>query len=173
MITLTAVVLFYGGKVIAGSLINTSGPADYAVVLGLALENGKPTKDLMYRVETAKRYLDDHPDTTLILTGGNPDESGRTEAVVMRDLLTEIGVPQEKMILEDKAENTKENFRNILSMIDPKQTIVLISSNYHMDRAVLTAKGAGFENVLCLPAPSEFLNFSANVMREIILELNH
>ena len=172
VITLTAVVLFYGGKVIAGSLINTSGPADYAVVLGLALENGKPTKDLMYRVEPAKRYLDDHPDTTLILTGGNPDESGKTEAAVMRDLLTEIGVPQEKMILEDKAENTKENFRNILSMIDPKQTIVLISSNYHMDRAVLTAKGAGFENVLRLPAPSEFLNFSANVMRKIILELN-
>ena len=173
VIALTAVVLFFAGKIIAGSLINTSGPADYAVVLGLALEDGKPTKNLLYRVETAKKYLDSQPDATLILTGGNPDESGRPEAAVMRDLLAEIGVPQEKTILEDNAKTTADNFRNTVSVIDSKQPIVLISSNYHMDRAVLAAKGAGFDHILRLPAPSEFLNYGANVMWEIILELNH
>ena len=172
IIVLTAVILFFGGKVIAGSLINTAAPADYAIVLGMALENGKPTKDLLYRVETARQYLDQHPEATLILTGGNPDESGKTEAAVMRDLLAELGVPQEKMILEDKAGTTKENFRNTAQMVDPGRPIVLISSNYHMDRAVLTAKSAGFTDILRLPAPSQFLYYGANVMWEIILELN-
>ena len=76
------------------------------------------------------------------------------------------------MMLEDKAESTEENFRNTVSMIDPKQPIVLISSNYHMNRAVMTARDVGFDNVLRLPAPSQILNFGANVMWEVILELN-
>ena len=50
--------------------------------------------------------------------------------------------------------------------------VVLISSNYHMDRAAQTAKSAGFSNGLRLPAPSSFLSFGANVMSEVVLELN-
>ena len=172
IIVLTAVILFFGGRIISGSLIITSGPADYAIVLGLALEDGKPTKDLQYRMETARQYLNEHPDAALILTGGNPDESGKTEAAVMRDLLTELGVPQDKMILEDRAGTTKENFRNTAAMIDPARPVVLISSNYHMDRAVRTAEAAGFTNILRLPAPSQFLCYGANIMWEIVLELN-
>ena len=171
VIIMTAVILFFGGKIIAGSMINTSAPADHVVVLGHALEDGKPAPDLLYRLETAKQYLDRNPDATLILTGGNPDKSGKTEAGVMCELLTELGVPQDKMILEDKAQTTKRNYENTIKMIDPKQPVVLISSNYHMDRAVLTARDAGFENILRLPAPSEFLYFGANVMWEIVLEL--
>ena len=41
-----------------------------------------------------------------------------------------------------------------------------------MDRAVQTAKSAGFTNILRLPAPSSFLGYGANVMSEVILELN-
>ena len=49
---------------------------------------------------------------------------------------------------------------------------VLISSDYHMDRAVRTAESAGFSDVLRLPAPSSFRNFGANILSEVILELN-
>ncbi len=89
----SAVILFFCGKVIAGGLINTAGPANSAIVLGLALENGKPAPDLLARLDTARTYLEKYPEAQLILTGGNADESGRTEAAVMRDLLTEQGVP--------------------------------------------------------------------------------
>ena len=57
-------------------------------------------------------------------------------------------------------------------MIDPAAPVVLISSNYHMDRAVRTARNAGFTKILRMPAPSSFLYFGANVMGEVILELN-
>lgn len=46
-IAAAAVILFLCGRVVVGSLINTSGPAKYVVVLGMALENGAPTKDLL------------------------------------------------------------------------------------------------------------------------------
>ncbi len=55
---LSAVILFFCGKVITGGFINTAGQADYAIVLGLALENGKPVPDLTARLDTAKTYLE-------------------------------------------------------------------------------------------------------------------
>ena len=123
-------------------------------------------------MNTAKAYLEKYPEAQLILTGGNADGSGRTEAVVMRDILTERGIVNERMILEDQAKSTKDNFRNTAQIIDPGEPVVLISSNYHMDRAVQTAESAGFSDVLRLPAPSSLLGFGANVIYEVVLELN-
>lgn len=125
----TALILFFCGRVAVGSLINTAQPAEHAIVLGMALQNGKPTDDLLSRLDTAQRYLEHNPDANLILTGGNAGEDGRTEAAVMRDLLLERGVSEESLRLEDQAKTTKENFRNTARMIDPTAPLVLISSN--------------------------------------------
>ena len=57
-------------------------------------------------------------------------------------------------------------------MTDPNEPVVLITSDYHMDRAVQTAAGAGFTRVMRLPAPSSPVHFGANVLWEAILELN-
>lgn len=170
-VLLTLVIVFFSGKVITGSMISTAARADNAIVLGLALENGRPAGDLLARLDTARAYLEEYPETKLILTGGNADESGRTEAAVMRDLLAERGVADERMILEDKAETTKDNFRKTAQIIDPDKPVVLISSDYHMDRAVQTAEAAGFSDILRLPAPSSFMNYGANILSEVILEL--
>ena len=172
LILLVLVIVFFSGKVIRGSLMNTAGPADKAIVLGLALENGRPPRDLLARLDTAQEYLEEYPEAHLILTGGNADASGRTEAAIMRDILAERGVPEERMLLEDLSENTKDNFRNTAQIIDPAAPVVLISSGYHMDRAVQTAESAGFSNVLRLPAPSSFLSYGADVISEVMLELN-
>ena len=172
VIALSALIIALCAKVVIGGLINTAKDADNVIVLGMALQNGKPTKDLTYRLDTARKYLDKNPSATLILTGGNPDDNGLTEAAVMRDLLTEQGVPEDKMILEDKAQTTSDNFINVARMLDPSAPIILVSSNYHMDRAVQTAADAGFTDCLRLPAPSEPLQYGANVMWEVILDIN-
>ena len=167
-----AVLVFFLGKVIAGGLPRTEAAAKNVLVLGLGLENGKPTYDLLSRLDTAERYLRDHPEATLVLTGGNPDVSGRTEAAVMRDLLVERGVARERLRLEDRAETTKDNFRNAAKMINPDEPTVLITSNYHMDRAAQTARAAGFTHILRLPAPSSPVTYGANILWEAAMELN-
>ncbi len=172
VILFSAVTIFYCGKAIDGCMINTADKADYALVLGLALENGKPTPDLLRRLDTAQAYLKQYPEAQLILTGGNADESGRTEADVMWDILIERGVPEDRLIVEDQARSTVENFANIAKMITPDEPVVMISSNYHMDRAVRTAKHNGFSHVMRLPAPSGFWEFGANMMSEVILDWN-
>ena len=168
----SAVILFFCGRVITGSLINNAGPADYAIVLGLALENGEPAPDLLARLDTAREYLEKHPETQLILTGGNADASGRTEADVMHDILTERNVPEDKLILEGQAQTTKENFGNIAGMISAEEPVVMISSNYHMDRAVRNASESGFSHMMRLPAPSGFFAYGANMLSEVVLDLN-
>ena len=172
VVLFSAVILFFCGKVITGGIINTAGQADYAIVLGLALENGQPAPDLLSRLATAQAYLDKYPDAHLILTGGNADASGRTEAAVMRDVLTAGGVLEDRLILEDQAKSTKENFRNIAGIVSPEEPIVMISSDYHMDRAVRTASKYGFPHLMRLPAPSRILAYGANMLSEVVFNLN-
>lgn len=172
VILLTVILGFFCIKVIVGSCINTSEKSDYAIVLGLALENGQPTEPLLLRLDTAQKYLEQYPEAKLILTGGNADSSGKTEAETMRELLIEKGVPDTSLILEDAAKTTVENFRNVAEMIDPMTPVVFISSDYHMDRAVLHAKKAGFTNIRRLPAPSLFFEYGANMMSEVVLTIN-
>lgn len=166
------IILFFLVKITVGSLINTENDTKYTVVLGQALEDGKPTKDLLYRIETAKKHLEKYPDSVLILTGGNPDKTGKTEAAAMKEILLADGVPEEKMILEDKAGSTKENFENTAEMLDADTPIILISSNYHMDRATMEAKDAGFKTIYRMPAPSSAVFYGVNVLWEVVLEIN-
>ena len=170
IVFVTGVLLFVAGKVCAGCFIHNDEPAENVIVLGMATENGKPTDDLLLRLDTAAKYLEEHPESVAVLTGGNPDESGRTEAAVMHDILAGRGIAEERMIIEDQSDTTIANYKNTAKLINPDEPVVLISSNYHMDRAVQTAKNAGFTNVLRLPAPSSFITFGSNVMSEVIAE---
>ena len=159
-------------KVISGGFINTAGDAQNVIVLGMALQNGEPSKDLDYRLDTAAQYITNHPGAILILSGGNPDDTGTTEADIMQTLLIQRGVSSDLMILEEQSSTTRENFVNTAKLIDVTGPVVLITSNYHMDRAVMMSKEAGFSNCMRLPAPSDPLQYGANVMWEVILEMN-
>ncbi len=88
-----------------------------------------------------------------------------------RDILIEQGVPEDRLILEDQAKSTKENFRNIAGIISVKEPVVMISSNYHMDRAARTASKIGFSHVMRLPAPSGFGAFGSNMLMEVLADL--
>ena len=167
-----AVFLFFLGRVAAGCVLRTDGPARHALVLGLALEHGRPVPDLLARLDTAEAFARENPDALLVLTGGNPDASGLTEAAVMGRILRARGIAEERMLPEDRAETTRDNFRNTALLINPATPVVLISSDYHMDRAVRTARAAGFTTVLRRPAPSSRLHFAANVMWEVMLEVH-
>ena len=172
VIAATALILFIGGRVIVTGATTGTGVSDHVIVLGMALENGQPTKDLLYRINTAQSYAQAHPDAVLILTGGNPGADGRTEAEVMRDILVENGFPEDRIVLEDRASNTIQNFVNTAQLIAPSEQVMLVSSNYHMGRAIKTAESAGFTQVIRLPAPSSFVPYGANVMWEVMMEIN-
>ena len=140
-----------------------------AVVLGMALEDGKPTRDLVLRVNAAAEYLSKHPESVLILTGGKTGNTDRTEAGVMKKILIESGVPEEKIELEEQAATTVENFVNVGRMTGFADPIALITSNYHMYRSMKIARRAGFMDIILAPAPAEPFTYLFSVAWEVII----
>jgi uncharacterized SAM-binding protein YcdF (DUF218 family) len=58
-------------------------------------------------------------------------------------------------------------------MVDVSMPVLVVSSNYHMARALRNAREAGFSAAKGLPARSDPLWNGANVMWEVISELDH
>ena len=57
-------------------------------------------------------------------------------------------------------------------MVSKDEPVVMISSNYHMDWAVRIASREGFTQIMRLPAPSGLFAYGANMLSEVVLDLN-
>jgi uncharacterized SAM-binding protein YcdF (DUF218 family)/glycosyltransferase involved in cell wall biosynthesis len=78
------------------------------------------------------------------------------EAEVMRSLAESAGVPPDRILLEKEAANTYENvvFVNRLLEEHDWDTVLLVSSPYHMRRALLTWRGVAPDvTVIAAPVP--------------------
>ncbi len=118
---------------------------DFIIVLGAGLSGGvRVTPLLKSRLNKALKVFDSHlfvPD--IIVSGGQGEDEKISEAQAMKIYLLEQGVPEEKIILEDQSRNTRENLlfsEQIMSTLKPEHQSVLVTSNYHVLRAVILAK---------------------------------
>ena len=89
----------------------------------------------------------------VIVTGGSLF-AARSEAGAMKEYLVSLGVPREKIIAEERARDTWENALFSKKICDEKgyKRIAIVTSAYHMRRAVLSFEKAGFENAVPYPA---------------------
>ena len=172
MIIFDAFILLVAARVQAFGRKADEGPADCAVVLGAALEDGRPTRELIARVDAAAAWASARPEAVLIVTGGNPAPGSPSEAEVMRDLLVRRGVAGERVRLEDRSTDTRENFLNVARMVDPARPMAVVTSGCHMLRAAGLARGAGFARVLRVPARDDPARLPANVLWEVICVVN-
>lgn len=93
-----------------------------------------------------------HPEAALLLSGGHYDPDDRIpEARIARDLLVELGHPPDRMLLEDRSRTTWENGVLSREIAGPKpgQTWVLVTSAFHMPRAVGVFRKLGWQVVPC------------------------
>ena len=90
-------------------------PHCVVAVLGLVLgPGGVPSPALRARCERAAQVAKER-DATVIPTGGDAAGAGVTEARAMADVLGgEMGVREERLLLEEEARNTVENAINVL-----------------------------------------------------------
>ncbi len=127
----------------------TKANSEYALVLGTEVINGKPTKVLTERIKATKEFLDLYPKTIAILSGGKVQDKNISEAECMKNTLIDMGIDENRLILEDKSRNTVENFefaKKILNELSPDTNeITIISSDTHLYRACYLAKKSGFK----------------------------
>lgn len=87
----------------------------------------------------------------ILMTGGSGDlfDPSFKEAILMRDLAVEFGVPKEKVITETESRNTRENVvytKQLLDKIKAKK-VILVTSAFHLPRSLALFKKAGVDVV--------------------------
>ena len=141
------------------------------IVLGTTVNGTEPSPMLKQRLDAALEYLNTYPDAICIVTGGKGDDVNLSEAQCMFNYLTAAGIDGSRITMEDRATTTVENLQNVRAMLDTNEVDIL-SSDFHLYRAGLIAKEAGFIPTL-IPAKTEPLSLLAPwFLREIVaLEL--
>ena len=133
------------------------------IVFGAKVKESGPTKTLAARLDTAAAALEADPDGVIVVSGGRGIDEPVAEAVSMRDYLVSHGVPEEKILVEDRAHNTAENIRYSVALIEENgladRKTVCVSSDTHVPRIRLLCAREGVEaEYLKAPFPKkEFL----------------
>ena len=114
--------------------------ADYCIVLGAQWKSNGPSDVLRRRLDAAVEYLVENPETKVIVTGGQGQNEVLAEGVGMAGYLSDAGIENSRILIEDKATNTYENLVFSAEYLDEaKDTVVLVTNNFHVFRAVKIA----------------------------------
>ena len=125
---------------------------DAVLVLGVELaQDDAPTPEMVARAQAA---ADAHASLCweagralpLITCGGVLPGHELSEAGVLAQLLVRRGVEADCIVKEDRSTTTMENMRNAARLLGGTKgkRIFVVTSDYHVKRAVLTARRVGF-----------------------------
>lgn len=147
------------GAVLTGARDQIRGDPQIMIILGCQVKPWGPSILLQDRLDKALSYLEDHPDLTVVVSGGQGPGEPMSEARAMYEYLVENDVEGEKILLEEDSHNTWQNMRNTYALLtaegyDPHEGILVVSNGFHLTRTRMLAGRAGFWNVSALSAPS-------------------
>ena len=122
---------------------------DFVIILGCSpMNDGTPTPLLKGRVDRAvefyrKQKEETGKELTFITSGGQGPGEVISESRSMKNYLLSLGIPEERIIEEDRSTNTFENMKfskeKILA-IDPDAKVAFSTTNYHVFRSGLYAR---------------------------------
>ena len=140
---------------------------DYIIVLGAQVKEKGPSAALKFRLDTAYDYLVENENTICIVSGGQGANEPYSEAQGMYDYLVGKGIPEERIIMEDKSTDTSENIAFSSKFLDMENDSVgIVTNNFHVFRGVHLAKHFGIKNVCGIAAPSNIYFQLNNMVRE-------
>lgn len=122
----------------------------YLIVLGAAVYGDQPSLTLVRRLEGARDYLLDYPESMVIVSGGMGKGETIPEGQAMHDWLIQNGIPEERILTETESTSTKENLAYSFALIrsrgdNPDGNVAIVSSAYHLFRAKSIARLLGVE----------------------------
>lgn len=126
---------------------NVTYKENVLIVLGCGVEGERIPSHLRSRLEAAYSYYLENPNVLIVVSGGQGKGEAVTEALAMEKYLVEKGVPEDKIIKEEASSSTRTNLiysKEILDAYCNKEyTVAIVSSEYHLYRAVSIAKELG------------------------------
>lgn len=108
------------------------------------------------RLTTGLMLAQNYPDAKIILSGGEGFLMGETEseADTMRRFLLNLGLSEDRLVLEGASRNTEENASFTREMLgEGEGALVLVTSAFHMPRSVGLYRQEG---IAVLPWPTDY-----------------
>ena len=162
-----------------GSFIAVYGNNDNAdyeeetvIVLGCGIRGERVSVGLARRLNKAYEYHLKNPDAVIIVSGGQGPQEDIPEALAMKRYLVDKGVPEDKIIMEDKSTSTITNFKYSHEIMKEKglssSSVVFVTNSYHVYLAASYAKDEGFLEASHLGADIIWYTVPMNYMREML-----
>ncbi len=141
------------------------------IVLGCEVKGERPSGMLTRRMDTAIKWLEEHPDVRCVLSGGKGETEQISEAECMYRYMTAHGIGPERLLKEDRSVSTKENLLFSAGVLEEEDgcaplEIAIVTSEFHLARANLIAKRLGL-HAGSVPAPSTPWIFPTFYVREL------
>ena len=154
------------GLILSKTNVKPVNNLDYIIVLGAQVKENGPSVVLKYRLDRAVSYLKENVNTLVIVSGGQGVNEPATEASVMKKYLINEGINEERIIIEDQSNTTKENLINSKKLIGDNKSIGIVTNNFHMYRALLIGEKYKV-NAVGIPSNSNAYYLPNNLLREV------
>ncbi len=145
---------------------------DAVIVLGAGIKGEKIGNNLQNRLDTALEYHKKNPNAVIVVSGGKGPYEDITEALAMERYLLQNGVPQEKIIKEERSTSTEENFAFSKEVLDSHfengYTAAYITNGFHIYRAGCMGEAQGIEGLTHLSAETPWYTVIPNGLREML-----
>lgn len=135
------------GLIIKSALTRPKANADYIIILGAQVKGEVPSQILHLRVKKAIEYLNNNPDTKVIVSGGQGSGELISEAECMRRILEKNNISDDRIIMEDRSTNTQENLQYSMDLVGKDYSFVISTCNFHQFRAQKIAEKLGAHHV--------------------------
>lgn len=127
---------------------NCKSAPDVLLILGCRVRGEEAEDILKSRITAAGKYLNENKETLAVCCGGIVhDDQFKSEAQAIKEGLMQMGVEEERIVLEDKSTTTLENFINAKEILKESKkseaSVAFLSSEFHLLRAGYIAKKAG------------------------------
>ena len=142
--------LFYVLRIAIKSPITAMGVRSI-IIPGMCLTDNQPNAEFKRRLNRAATLRGDNDISHIFILGGLTGGNSVTEAAAGKTYLIQQQVPERLLVLEEKSNNTLENFRFAKQLIDESDggCAALVTSRYHLARCRVMADSLGIEHQLC------------------------
>ena len=133
---------------------------DAIIVLGAQiLPDGEPSVQLQWRLDTALSAYAVHPVMTVVC-GAKGNNEPYPEAVTMEQYLISHGISSNMILSDPSSLNTRQNLLNAKELLSAQgeiHRVLIVTSDYHVPRALAMASDIGFDAMgLGSPCKSEY-----------------
>lgn len=157
--------------------VGASSDTKYVIILGGGIDkNGQLPQTVQKRIELAADYLLENKNALAVATGGTLYNLP-PEAPAMKNYLISLGIEADRILIDDKALDTIQNFQNSCQVLSdhenlPKSAILeskilVVTSFFHLARAQRLARRMGFKHITGLGSPTATIKLLDSYSREI------